>query len=84
MRKQPCVRKKIPALRPRLPRCSAIGDLSNVWLVGNVREADAALVALGDPVEVRVPAYPQMVLHATVGYIAPVIDPSTHQAGDRR
>jgi cobalt-zinc-cadmium efflux system membrane fusion protein len=57
----------------------AIGDLSRVWLVGNVREADAALVALGDRVEVLVPAYPQMVLHATVGYIAPVIDPATHR-----
>jgi len=57
----------------------SIGDLSHVWLVGNVREADAALVGLGDPVEVRVPAYPQMMLHAAVGYIAPVIDPATHR-----
>jgi cobalt-zinc-cadmium efflux system membrane fusion protein len=57
----------------------SIGDLSRVWLVGNVREADAALVSLGDVVEVRVPAYPQMVLHATVGYIAPVIDAATHR-----
>jgi membrane fusion protein, heavy metal efflux system len=73
----------VAGLEKTAPRGSSavfsIGDLSHVWLVGNVREADAALVTLGDAVEVRVPAYPQMVLHAAVDYIAPVIDPATHR-----
>ena len=35
-----------------------IGDLSKVWLIANVREADTALVHVGDPVSVRVLALP--------------------------
>ena len=35
-----------------------IADTSTVWLLANVREADAGLVKLGQPVEVRVLAYP--------------------------
>jgi cobalt-zinc-cadmium efflux system membrane fusion protein len=57
----------------------SIGDLSHVWLVANVREADAPLVHLGDPVEVGVLAYPRRVFKAHVIYVAPAIDPNTHR-----
>jgi cobalt-zinc-cadmium efflux system membrane fusion protein len=56
-----------------------IADLSNVWLVANVREADAALVHPGQVVEVRVLAYPERVFSARVVYVAPIIDPNTHR-----
>jgi cobalt-zinc-cadmium efflux system membrane fusion protein len=36
-----------------------IADTSSVWLLANVREADAGLVHPGQTVDVRVPAYPQ-------------------------
>lgn len=57
----------------------AIGDLSTVWMVANVREADAARVRIGNPVEVRVLAYPGRVFSATITFVAPSIDPNTRR-----
>jgi cobalt-zinc-cadmium efflux system membrane fusion protein len=57
----------------------AVGDLSTVWLVANVREADAGLVHPGDQVQVQVPAWPQETFQAQVTYVASVIDPVTHR-----
>jgi len=56
-----------------------IADLSSVWLVANVREADAARVQRGQTVEVHVLAYPDRVFSARVVYVAPTIDPNTHR-----
>ncbi len=57
----------------------AIGNLSTVWLVADVREADAPFVHVGDPVEVSVLAYPGRVFRARVSYVAPSIDPVTRR-----
>lgn len=57
----------------------SIGDLSKVWLVANVRETDAPLIHLGDPVEVRVSALPGQVFKAKISFVAPSIDPNTHR-----
>jgi membrane fusion protein, heavy metal efflux system len=56
-----------------------IGDLSTVWLVANVREADAPLIRIGQPVEVRVLAFPGRVFKARISWIAPSIDANTHR-----
>ncbi len=56
-----------------------VGDLSTVWLVANLREADAALVHPGNTVEVRVPAYPGRLFTGKVTYVAPAIDPATRR-----
>jgi cobalt-zinc-cadmium efflux system membrane fusion protein len=56
-----------------------IADPSSVWLLANVRESDAGLVKLGQPVEVRVLAYPKRTFKARVTYVAAVVDPSTHR-----
>lgn len=56
-----------------------IGDLSTVWLVANVRETDAPLMRVGQPVEVRVLAYPGRVFKAKLTYVAPSVDPNTHR-----
>jgi cobalt-zinc-cadmium efflux system membrane fusion protein len=56
-----------------------IADLSSVWLVANVREADAGRVQRGQTVEVHVLAYPDRVFSARVVYVAPTIDPNTHR-----
>jgi cobalt-zinc-cadmium efflux system membrane fusion protein len=56
-----------------------IGDLSMVWLIANVREADTGSVRLGQPVEVRVLALPGRVFKADVSWVAPSIDVSTHR-----
>ena len=56
-----------------------IADLSSVWLIANVREADASHVQRGQNVEVHVLAYPDRTFTARVIYVAPTIDPNTHR-----
>jgi cobalt-zinc-cadmium efflux system membrane fusion protein len=56
-----------------------IADLSSVWLIANVREADAARVRRGQEVEVHVLAYPDRTFSARVVNVAPTIDPNTHR-----
>jgi membrane fusion protein, heavy metal efflux system len=56
-----------------------IADMSSVWMVGNVREADAGHVRRGQTVEVGVLAYPDRTFTAHVIYVAPTIDPNTHR-----
>ncbi len=56
-----------------------IADPSSVWLLANVREADAGMVHPGQTVEVHVPAYPKRTFKARVTYVAAVVDPVTHR-----
>jgi membrane fusion protein, heavy metal efflux system len=56
-----------------------IADISSVWLLANVRETDAALVKLGQSVEVHVPAYPDRVFKARLTYVSAVVDAVTHR-----
>jgi len=56
-----------------------IADPSSVWLLANVREADAGLVNLGQSVEVRVLAYPKRAFKARVTYVAALVDSLTHR-----
>lgn len=56
-----------------------IADPSSVWMLANVRETDSALVRLGQPVEVRVLAYPKRTFKARVTYVAALVDPVTHR-----
>jgi cobalt-zinc-cadmium efflux system membrane fusion protein len=60
-----------------------IGNLSTVWLVANVREADAPLMHLGEPVEVHVLAFPGRVFKAKISWVAPAIDSNTHRLAVR-
>jgi len=60
-----------------------IGDLSTVWLIANVREADAPLMRLGQPVEVHVLAFPGRVFDAKISWVAPSIDSNTHRLSVR-
>lgn len=57
----------------------AIANLSNVWLIGNVRETDAPLMKLGAPVEVQVPAWPDRVFKAKLTWISASVDPNTRR-----
>ncbi len=57
----------------------AIGDLSRVWLIANVRESDAPFVKVGQAVEVRVTAFPDRVFNATITYVAASVDPNLHR-----
>ncbi len=60
-----------------------ISDLSTMWMLADVYETDAPLVAIGQKVEVRLLAYPGEVFNAEIGYISPSVDPTTHRVGVR-
>jgi cobalt-zinc-cadmium efflux system membrane fusion protein len=57
----------------------SIGDLSKVWLIANAREVDGPLIHVGDPVAVKVLAFPDRVFKAKITFVAPSIDPNTHR-----
>jgi cobalt-zinc-cadmium efflux system membrane fusion protein len=60
-----------------------IGDLSTVWLLANVREADVAKVSVGQPVSFKVPAYPDRTITGRLDYVASAVDPATRRLAAR-
>src|SRR3984893_5500921 len=61
------------------PAPYTLADLSTMWMVANVIETDAPAYRLGQPVEVRVPAYPDTVFRGYVTTLGLNIDPNTHR-----
>lgn len=60
-----------------------IADLSTVWLVADVYEADAPLIKVGQKIEVQVAAYPNEEFSAHIAYVNPSVDPVTHRVALR-
>jgi cobalt-zinc-cadmium efflux system membrane fusion protein len=61
------------------PAPYTLADLSTMWMVANVIETDAPAYRLGQPVEVRVPAYPDDVFRGYVSTLGLNIDPNSHR-----
>jgi cobalt-zinc-cadmium efflux system membrane fusion protein len=61
------------------PAPYTLADLSTMWMVANVIETDAPACRLGQPVEVRVPAYPDDVFRGYVSTLGLNIDPNLHR-----
>ena len=53
-----------------------ISDLSTVWVLANVYQADLAYVRDGDDVVVQTDAYPAN-FHGKISYVSPALDPNT-------
>lgn len=53
-----------------------ISDLSTVWVLANVYQADLAFVHSGEDVSVGTDAYPQT-FHGRISYVSPALDPNT-------
>ena len=53
-----------------------ISDLSTVWVLANVYQADLAVVVNGDDVVVQTDAYPGS-FHGRISYVSPALDPNT-------
>jgi cobalt-zinc-cadmium efflux system membrane fusion protein len=53
-----------------------ISDLSTVWVLANVYQADLASVRSGDEVSVQTDAYPGT-FHGRISYVSPALDPNT-------
>jgi len=60
-----------------------IADLAQMWMLANVYESDVPWIKVGQPVEVRVMAYPEEVFKATLTYIGAAVDPTTHRVDVR-
>jgi membrane fusion protein, heavy metal efflux system len=53
-----------------------ISDLSTVWVLANVYQADLSFVRSGDDVVVQTDAYPNS-FHGRISYVSPALDPNT-------
>jgi cobalt-zinc-cadmium efflux system membrane fusion protein len=53
-----------------------ISDLSTVWVLANVYQANLAAVRTGDDVVVETDAYPGS-FHGRISYVSPALDPNT-------
>ncbi len=56
-----------------------ISDLSQVWVLGNVAEDEAAHIQVGQPVEIRALALGDRRLQARISWVASSVDPVTHR-----
>jgi len=61
------------------PAPFTVADLSSVWLVANVAEADVPAFHLGDPMSVRVVAYPNQVFTGKVSALGSALDANTRR-----
>ncbi len=61
------------------PAPYTLADISTMWMVANVTEIDAPAYRLGQPVEVRLPAYPDDIFRGYVTTLGLNVDPNTHR-----
>lgn len=54
-----------------------LADLSKVWILVEVPEAQAAWIAAGKPAEASLKSLPGQVFEGTVNYVYPLLDPQT-------
>jgi cobalt-zinc-cadmium efflux system membrane fusion protein len=62
------------------PAPYSVADISIKWMLANVLESDSPFFHVGQEVEVKVMAYPDLVFKGKVSKIYAAIDPNTHRA----
>lgn len=62
------------------PAPYTVTNVSIKWMLANVVESDIPLFHLGQPVQVKVTAYPDRVFHGKISKIYAAVDPDTHRA----
>lgn len=55
----------------------SLSDLSSLWLMAEVYERQSAWVAVGQPAEMRLSAYPGEIFEGEIEYVYPSLDPIT-------
>lgn len=60
-----------------------IADLSKVWLLADVFEQDLGMIHPGQPVTIRIDAYPDKVFNGKVAFVYPAVTPETRTASVR-
>jgi cobalt-zinc-cadmium efflux system membrane fusion protein len=61
------------------PAPYAVADVATMWLLANVPENDAPAYRVGQPLKVKVPAYPDHVFEGRVNTIGLTVDPNTRR-----
>ncbi len=61
------------------PAPFVVADLSTLWMMANVTETDVSALALGQTVEITLPAFPGRTFQGHVTYIATTLDPNTRR-----
>jgi cobalt-zinc-cadmium efflux system membrane fusion protein len=61
------------------PAPFSVADTSTMWMIANVIETDAPAFKVGQPVEAKVPAYPDKVFKGHVTTVGSTIDPTTRR-----
>jgi cobalt-zinc-cadmium efflux system membrane fusion protein len=61
------------------PAPYAVADVSTMWLLANVPESDAPAYRVGQPLKVKVPAYPDHEFEGRVNTIGLTVDPNTRR-----
>lgn len=62
------------------PNAFTISDLSHVWVMCDVYENDLPLIQLGEYADIRLNAYPNIVLKGRISNIGAVLDPNIRTA----
>jgi cobalt-zinc-cadmium efflux system membrane fusion protein len=63
-----------------VPAPYTVADLSTKWMLANVPESDTPYFHVGQPLDVKMMAYPNRVFRGKVSKIYAAIDPNTHTA----
>jgi len=61
------------------PAPYTVSDVSTMWMLASVPEADIPLLRLGEDVEIHVAAYPGRVFKGKITHIGASVDPNTHR-----
>jgi cobalt-zinc-cadmium efflux system membrane fusion protein len=61
------------------PAPYAVADVSRKWMLANVAESDSPVIHVGQPVEVRVMAYPDKSFKGQISTLGATIDPNSHR-----
>jgi membrane fusion protein, heavy metal efflux system len=61
------------------PAPFTVSDVSTMWMLASVPEADIPLLRLGEDVEIHVAAYPDRVFKGKITNIGASVDPNTHR-----
>jgi membrane fusion protein, heavy metal efflux system len=62
------------------PNPFTISDLTSVWIVCDVYESDMSNVRIGQPVDIKLNAYPDKVLRGAISNIGSILDPNIRTA----
>ncbi len=62
------------------PNAFTISDLSHVWILCDAYENDLSFARVGENADIRLNAYPDLILKGRIANISPILDPSLRTA----